>query len=209
MAQTGAGRVDDAAPGVSSPQRLAMKDGPEIHLTTYLADRTTLINHAARIVGSRDVAEDVVQEAYLRFAPERSHLAVRERPSAYLFRIVHNLALDVLRRRRLETRQRSGIAPDWLAPQPIATPEESVLLCERYARAAAIVADLPQRQRIALEMRRHGGYAMPEVAAHLGVSLQTAYRLVQTALATITARLEPEAADAEGAARQGKRDAWP
>ena len=37
----------------------------------YVAHRSALIDYAARILGSREAAEDIVQDAYLRFAPGR------------------------------------------------------------------------------------------------------------------------------------------
>ena len=54
-------------------------------LALYLANRGALVNYANGIVGDRARAEDVVQEAFLRFtsAREKSDEAV-ERPRAYL-----------------------------------------------------------------------------------------------------------------------------
>lgn len=65
--------------------------------------RAELVDYAASIVGCRSRAEDVVPEAYLRFddAAERGRLT---QPTGYLFRIVRNLATDLLRRLALENR---------------------------------------------------------------------------------------------------------
>lgn len=170
-----------------------MKEGPDLRFSTYLSQRPGLIEYAARMLGSREAAEDILQEAYLRFVPEASGSPLRHK--SYLFRIVHNLAVDMLRRKKLERRSRMEDTPTWAAPPPMPTPEETVLFCESVRRAMDIIADLPKSQRVALEMHRFGGYPPEQIAAHLGVSVPTVYRLVQTAVATLTLRLRQDPAD--------------
>lgn len=80
-------------------------------LDLYLTQRKALINYAAAIVGCRDQAERLVQEAWLRFGVQQGEV----RPSG-LFRIVRNLA-------------RARVRPPVLAvvePAP-ASPRASVL----------------------------------------------------------------------------------
>lgn len=61
----------------------------------YAEHRPALVDYATPIVGSRDNAEDVVQEAYFRFVPTRPPLLLGLRtPVGYLYRIVRNIALD-------------------------------------------------------------------------------------------------------------------
>lgn len=164
-----------------------MKEGPDLRFNLYLSHRPSLIDYAARMLGSREAAEDIVQEAYIRFVPATSDGEPRHK--SYLFRVVHNLAVDMLRRKKLEYQRKKFDAPSWAVPQPMPTPEETVLFCEGVRRTMDIIADLPQNQRIALEMHRFGGYSPEQIAAHLGVSVPTVYRLVQTAVATITMQL--------------------
>lgn len=92
-------------------------DDPRLKL--FLDHRATLVDYATPIVGDRMRAEDVVQEAYIRFAPGAADGAAAGRvaqPVGYLYRIVRNLALDVTRRRRTEDHNRLHHRPDWLAP---------------------------------------------------------------------------------------------
>lgn len=58
----------------------------------YLAHRGELLDYASKIVGDRSQAEDVVQEAYLRFDPAAAERSLSA-PLSYLFRIVRNLSL--------------------------------------------------------------------------------------------------------------------
>src|SRR5262245_10998703 len=61
----------------------------------YFANRTALIAYATRIVGSRETAEDIVQEAFIRFAPANTGSESSGLSPAYLYRIVRNLSLDL------------------------------------------------------------------------------------------------------------------
>jgi RNA polymerase sigma-70 factor (ECF subfamily) len=70
----------------------------DARLKLYLTHRAALIDYATPIVGCRARAEDVVQEAYIRFVPARVADARIEQPVAYLYRIVRNVALDWTRR---------------------------------------------------------------------------------------------------------------
>lgn len=172
----------------------AMKDGPELRMSLYLAKRTFLVDYASRLLGSREVAEEVVQEAFLKFVPACVERPAQQRTVNYLFRIVHNLALDILRRKRRENVLYGHDAPSWIRPQSEPTPEEALLFCEGVRRSMDMMAELPEEQRVALEMHRFGNYTLEEIAEHLGVSVPTAHRLVRNALATIAFRLDGERA---------------
>ncbi|MGU3495424.1 RNA polymerase sigma factor [Xanthobacteraceae bacterium A53D] len=170
-----------------------MSEMSDLRSSLYLSYRARLMDYAAHLLGSREAAEDVVQEAFLRFVPSPTAApAAPPPPRAYLFRIVRNLAVDVLRRRTYEKKHKGAAAPDWTAPEALPTPEESLLFCEDVRRAMDMIASLPENQRVALEMVRFGGYSVEQAAAHLGVSVPTVYRLVQTAVATITVRLRQD-----------------
>ena len=165
-----------------------MSNMADHRFTLFLSIRAGLVSYAQRMVGTREAAEDIVQEAYIRFVPGASGRAVEESPKAYLYRVVHNLSIDLLRRERLEAR-RLQAAPFWAQPQPENSPEETILFYEGIRRAMDSLNHLPERQRMAFEMTKFGGYSVNEVASHLGVSVPTAYRLIQSAIATITAHL--------------------
>ncbi|WP_460274483.1 RNA polymerase sigma factor [Celeribacter sp. ULVN23_4] len=165
-----------------------MHEPPKLQFATYWENRPILLNYAFRILGSREAAEDVVQEAYIRFstqdrATEPTHL------KAYLFRIVHNLALNSSKRRRYERDQLRRDVPDWGLPAAALTPEDVLLFAEKVRGAMQIVEDLPKEQRQALELHRYSGHSMKEVARRLGVSERKAYRLAQAALATVALQL--------------------
>lgn len=59
-----------------------------------------LLAHAYRITGNTAVAQDIVQDAFLQL---HHHAASVESPKAWLFRSVHNLAINASKRRSRET----------------------------------------------------------------------------------------------------------
>lgn len=154
-------------------------------LRLWVSHRAALVDYASGVTGSRAEAEDVVQDAYLRFAPApRGGIA---QPVGYLYRIVRNLALDWVRRRdaRGDT---LAVEVDMIADT--ANPER-VALDRSDLRVAAGVLDLVSPQaRAAFLLHRLDGLPLREVAERLGVSVPTAHRLVRDVLTRVALSLE-------------------
>ncbi|SMF64128.1 RNA polymerase sigma-70 factor, ECF subfamily [Tistlia consotensis] len=149
-------------------------------LALFTAHRPALVNYASSIVGSRVQAEDLVQEAWLRF-DQASRGRFLEDATGYLYRIVRNLALDS--RRRMAREGRLTAAADFEAvartsPDTAPDPETVALYKDEYALVMAAMAELPERTRIACEMHRFGGAKLREIAALLGISVPLAHKLV-------------------------------
>jgi RNA polymerase sigma factor (sigma-70 family) len=163
---------------------------PSDAASVFTKHRHSLVDYAASIVGSRAHAEDLVQEAWLRF-DEVSRQRFLGEPLAYLYRIVRNLALDGRRSGLRETRL--------LASQPAAvavvsssftpTPERVALYKDELRLLHAALAELPKRTRVAFEMHRLGGCKLREIADHLGISIPLAQRLVADGLDHCRTRL--------------------
>jgi RNA polymerase sigma factor (sigma-70 family) len=149
-------------------------------LAFFMAHRPNLVSYASRIVGSRTQAEDVVQEAWLRF-DDASQLRLLEEPLGYLYRIVQNLALDGRRRQARDERRRDSYAAIATESDGHAslTPEREALHKDSLRVVMEAIAELPERTRIALEMHRFGGRKLREIADHLGISIGRAHALVE------------------------------
>lgn len=148
-------------------------------LSVFLSQRAELVRYAATITGDIAEAEDVVQEAWLRFGAVAGKRFLEE-PNGYLYRIVRNLALDGRRRKGLEQRLfadnglevAAEVESD--APSPLAQMEaKNEIDIIRLALAA-----LPQRTRRAFEMHRFQGIKLVAIAAQLGISKSLAQELV-------------------------------
>ncbi len=158
-------------------------------LELYLAHRAALLDYAAPIVGCRARAEDVVQEAWLRFSRQDEEAAIRH-PASYLYRIVRNLALDLTRRYATEKAQPGGDEILAELPSSSASPEREVSGQNELDAISRALDELPERTRLAFEMNRLGGFTLQQVAAHLGVSTSLVHQLVHDALRHCMERLE-------------------
>lgn len=143
----------------------------ESRLKLYLAHRAQLIDYATPIVGCPAHAEDVVQEAYTRFAPAP---AVVNQPASYLYRIVRNLALDLKRSLVSETRRNAMRAESIDAAVP--SPEEHAYYRDELRKVEEALATLPPKVKLAFQMHRLGGMTFEQIGQRLNVSTATAAR---------------------------------
>lgn len=155
----------------------------------YIANRTALVAYATRILGSRETAEDIVQDAFLRFVPATANPASSGQMLSYLYKIVRNLAFDFLKRQKVEAREKQSEPPFWSMPADIPTPEDFASVSDDVRKIAQVLADLPTDLRTALEMHRFGGYTLEEIATHLDISVATAHRHVRTAMMRVATEL--------------------
>ena len=118
---------------------------------------------AARVLGSRDQAEDVAQEVFLSFG--RSVVPAAE-AGGWLTVAATHTALNLLRSGRRRA-AREEVAGDG----PTAVPDVADLVITREERSSvrAALARLPHRQAAALVLR-HSGLSYAEVAAALDLS---------------------------------------
>ncbi|MBB5913765.1 RNA polymerase sigma-70 factor (ECF subfamily) [Nocardia transvalensis] len=126
--------------------------------------RPELFAAAYRMLGSRTEAEDVLQEAWLRWR-EVDHDTV-ERPRAYLFRLVSRLAIDQLR--KAKARRETYIGP-WL-PEPLLTgPETDAERAESVSMALLVVLEsLDPAERVVFVLHEVFGVGHAEIAEVLG-----------------------------------------
>lgn len=158
-------------------------------MDVYCNHRQDLVDYATPIIGCRNQAEDIVQDAFLRFLPEKNSRPPKKSGLAYLYKTVRNLAIDFIRRSAMENRHQSSGNIEWLNPGEAPSPE---LVNQRRTDLDAItnaLSQLPEKERIAVEMHRIGGYTLQEIAHHLNVSVATAHRLLRNGLIKVVRAL--------------------
>jgi RNA polymerase sigma-70 factor (ECF subfamily) len=128
--------------------------------------RPFLLSIAYRMVGSVTEAEDLVQDAYLRFHRSVRAGEVIESPKAYLSTIVTRLAIDHLRSAR--TRREMYVGP-WL-PEPLLTeetpdPAEKAEMADSLSIAFLVLLEsLSPVERAVFLLREVFGFAYDEIA---------------------------------------------
>ncbi len=151
-------------------------------LAVYIEHRDDLLNYASRIVHDRASAEDVVQEAWLRFSARAAQAGDIVQPANYLYAIVRNLALDWLSRasRNVPQAVSEGILES--VPSDAPSPERVLYYRDELRALEALVAELPERTQIAFRMYRVEHRPLKDVAERLGVSVPRAHKMVKDAL---------------------------
>jgi RNA polymerase sigma-70 factor (ECF subfamily) len=138
-------------------------------LRRFLLDRT----------GSPAVADDVIQEAWLR--SRTTTVEMPSNPRAYLYRLVGNLAIDHLRRDGRQARVADALLPEQVArPDPAA--DIVVQARQTLAIIAEAVAELPPRCREVFTLYRGNGLTVRQIAARLGTSEKTVEKQVAKAM---------------------------
>ena len=130
-----------------------------------------MLAYAARLLHSRDAAEDVVQETFLRawrhpVVLTRGHGPVR----GWLLVVTRNIVIDRARARKIRPREVSGTGI--VAVGEVAEPDHA----DRVATAVAVtaaVAGLSAEHREVLEQLYFRDRSLAETAAGIGVSLGT------------------------------------
>jgi RNA polymerase sigma-70 factor, ECF subfamily len=152
--------------------------------TDWLARHgAALVLFARQWVPSHADAEDVVQEAFVRFWRTRPDA---DDPTAYLFACVRSQALDWRRGQSRRTRREAAAArPERTEPLFAPKLEQD----ERRAALEAAVAVLPAEQREVLVLKIWGGLTFPQIAQALGLSPNTAASRYRYALTKLRGQL--------------------
>lgn len=135
--------------------------------------RPLLFSIAYRMLGSVSDAEDVVQDAYLRYHGARQDGTVVESPKAYLCAVTTRLAIDLLRSARV---RRETYVGQWL-PEPLLTdatapdPGEQTADADSLSMAFLLVLErLGPVERAVFLLHDVFGYDFAEIAAIVGKS---------------------------------------
>ena len=154
--------------------RLVQGGDPRAFELVYDRHGGAAFSLAYRMVGTRAVAEDISQEAFLsiwrsrlRYDPDRGSVRT------WVLGIVHNRAIDALRRNTVHERRRAGMegieerheAPERTDAE-VARRDEA-----RHVRSA--LDELPDEQVKVIELAYFGGFSHSEIAEMLGMPMGT------------------------------------
>ena len=162
--------------GMSSDTRnkpLVTAAGEETFEAVFTRYYPLVYQLAFRCTGQRDEADDIAQEAFLRFYRTPPHATSEVERRAWLCRVTMNLGLNALRsrQRRIFHEERAGDATRSPASKDPAqlNPEQHVIDSEQAAFIRSVLAELPERQQTYILLRSIGlSYA--EIAQATGVA---------------------------------------
>jgi RNA polymerase sigma-70 factor (ECF subfamily) len=138
-----------------------------------------------RVVHSQEQASDLYQEAFLRIYRNLHRFRLESSFYTWIYRIVTNVCLDYLRRRRSRPEDQAPAvgALDVHRTQPVdffdgqqdtrANPEQQLLGQEIGERIAAALQRLSPRERMIFEMKHYQGLKLRAIGEALGTSEET------------------------------------
>lgn len=161
----------------------------------YARHASAAFGLALRMMGERNSAEDLVQEAFWRVWRRAGTFELQRGQFApWLLGIVHNLAIDEMRRRRARPNALSTDADDEALmelPDRDADVVETVLVQVNAAQVRAALRELPDAQRQVIELAYYDGLTHQEIAARLNEPLGTVHTRARLALQRLRQNLLP------------------
>lgn len=168
--------------------RLKRADGDAFD-QVYATFNPRLFNFLARLSRRRDVAEDLVEEAWLRVVANAPRLRDDTRLAPWLFTIARNLYASYCRSRLLDYDVMSGLNL-WPVPPAEPSPYEAATANELQKRVEVAMATLPGAYREVLLLVSLEGLTPAEAAVVCGVSPETMRQRLRRARALLATRLE-------------------
>ena len=155
----------------------------------YEAFNGRLYNFLARLSNHRDVADDLLEETWLRLVKHAGRLRPDTRLGPWLFTVARHLHASYCRSRLLEDSHAAGLMGLWPQGQPGPSPFEAVEARETERRLATALASLPLAYREALLLVVIEGLRHSEAAEICGVTADAMRQRVSRGRALLVRRL--------------------
>ena len=149
---------------------------------------------AYRMTGNEQDAEDVVQESFLRAYRQLGRFESRANFGTWLYRIVSNCSVDLMRSKQARHDQVRGESLDQAAQMPAADlpgPERMAQSAEIERRVQTALAGLSPLERAAFTLRHYEGRSIDEISATLGLGTSAAKHSVFRAVKKLRVALAP------------------
>ena len=146
-----------------------------------------IFNYGVRITGNTSDAMDLTQEVFLGIYRNLHRFRGDAKFSSWIFRIAHNKAVDINRRKRLTTTlaHTNNDEPDFLetvADDNRYEPDKKLVDQQANSRVISMLARLSLEQRLVIELKVYQSLTFEEIADMQGVSANTAKTRFYTAL---------------------------
>ena len=151
---------------------------------------------AFRMTGNEQDAEDVVQESFLRAYRQLGRFESRANFGTWLYRIVSNCSVDLMRSKQARHDQVRGDSLDQegaveLPAANSADPERQAQSAEIDRRVQNALRDLSPLERAAFTLRHYEGRSIEEICETLGLGTSAAKHSVFRAVKKLRTALAP------------------
>jgi len=171
-----------------------LKDGDAAAFEAiYEAFRPRLFSFLVRLSRRRDVAEDLLEETWLRLVAHAAKLRDDTRLGPWLFTVARNLHASWRRSRALEAERVGGLVPSWPEPARSESPFEAAARSETERRLEEALARLPLRDREVLLLVGGEGLTPGAAARACGVTPVALRKRLQRAREKLTTEMAERA----------------
>jgi RNA polymerase sigma factor (sigma-70 family) len=153
------------------------------------AFNSRLYNFLVRLSNRRDVAEDLLEETWLRLVRHAPRLRPDTRLGPWLFTVARHLHASYCRSRLLEDSLANGLLGLWPHGRQGPSPFEAMAASETEQRVATALASLPLTYREALLLVAVEGLRYSDAAEICGVTAEAMRQRVSRARALLARRL--------------------
>ena len=158
----------------------------------FAALEAPLLSYGLRLTGELGLAEDVVQEAFMKLHSQFKEVRA---PRRWLYRTVHNLALNQRRKSSKivslhqfsEDENQSTPVPDIADPAPL--PDEQISRMEGIGLVRLSLETLDERSRELIRLKFTDELSYRDISARTGISVSNVGYILHHALKTIAAEL--------------------
>ena len=175
---------------MQSDEASAESPGGETIEELFAALEAPLLVYALRYTGERSLAEDAVQEAFMKLHAQFESV---EKPRPWLYRTVHNLALNHRRTAgktvSLEKSSDDDNSAAFDPTDPSLLPDEQMLRLEGIGQVRLSLAALDDRSRELVRLKFHDDLSYKDIAARTGLTTGNVGFILHHALKTIAAEL--------------------
>ncbi len=150
-----------------------------------------LCGFANKFLCNSEESEEIVQEVFLNVWCKRGQLNVNADISAYLFRSVQNLSLNLIEHKKIANSYYAVIARVYENSSDDWSVDSQVQYAELQEKIEGAIATLPAECRRIFQMSRMEGLKYAEIAIQLGISIKT----VETQMSRALSKLKTELKD--------------
>ncbi len=158
--------------------------------TVHSAFNTRLFNFLARLSRRREVAEDLLEETWLRFVERAPKLRPDTQIGPFLFTVARNLFISYCRSRLIEETHGADMIGLWPLGTPRPSPFEASVANETGRRIEEALASLPATYREALLLIAVEGMKPGEAAIVCGITPEAMRQRLSRARALMTRQLD-------------------
>ncbi|MFD2206769.1 RNA polymerase sigma factor [Kiloniella antarctica] len=155
-----------------------------------------LVGLALRMTRNNSEAEDIAQEAFVRLWKQSKNWQPKAKISTWLYRVTHNLSIDVIRRR-----ERQNVTDSDMTEIADTTTNQSEKRHRQDVskQVQAAISSLPERQRTAITLVHHRDLSNKEAASIMDISVDALESLLARARKGLRVTLEEQREDLLGA----------